>query len=193
MIDQPDTTQIEEGNKVHLRIHKYYPPLPDCPILMLSDQEKEARVKLFKNYLRYRLTNHSTAPLYSNPDDIQLMVDSYFDTLDPVTIDINKGGKSFTIKPYTITGLCLYLGYESRFSFYDVEKVNGYAHVIKTARQRIENHYENCLMMGAPAGPIFALKNMSWTDKTEQTINQTIREVKIIINDVNTNELIDKV
>lgn len=38
-------------------------------------------------------------------------------------------------------------------------------------------------MSGYSVGAIFALKNMGWIDKTEQTINQTIKEVKINVTD----------
>jgi hypothetical protein len=190
-ITQPDQ-EVQEGNKVHMRIHKYYPPLPDCPVLMLSDQEKKERVKLFQNYIRYRLTNYSTAPYYDNPDDLQLMIDAYFDSIKPVTIKA-KGG-DFTYTPFTISGLVLFCGFCSRQSFYDMEKDNLYSVVIKSARIKIENHIEQSMQNGvSTAGNIFWLKNHGWTDRTEQTINQTIREVKVSVNQADTNDLISTI
>lgn len=191
-VDQVDTPQIEEGNKVHLRTHKFYPPLPDCPVLMLSDPEKLERVKQFQNYFEYRSTNLSTAPFYSNPDDLQLMISAYFDSIEPVVI--KNRGSDITYYPFTISGLVLFCGFCSRQSFYDMEKEKTYAYIIARAKSKIEAHIETMLQNGiSPTGNQFWLKNHGWTDKTEQTINQTIREVKISINDQNTNELIDKV
>ena len=67
----------------------------------------------------------------------------------------------------TITGLCLYLGFESRQSFYDYEKKPEYSYIIKNARLHIENGYELSLRSASVTGAIFALKNMGWKDKTE--------------------------
>jgi hypothetical protein len=75
-------------------------------------------------------------------------------------------------EPITITGLALYLGFESRQSFYDYEKRDGYSYIIKRARMRVENAYEHRLDSKNPTGPIFALKNMGWSDK--QDITQSI-------------------
>jgi len=74
-------------------------------------------------------------------------------------------------EPATITGLALYLGFESRQSFYDYEDKEGFTYTIKRARLRIENEYEKKLSGNNVAGPIFALKNLSWKDKTEQDLN----------------------
>lgn len=69
--------------------------------------------------------------------------------------------------PATITGLAYHLGFESRQSFYDYEKRDGFSYTIKRARIRIENIYE-CNLHGTTAtGSIFALKNMGWTDRQE--------------------------
>jgi hypothetical protein len=182
----------EEANKVHLRTHKFYPPLPDCPILMLSDQEKKERVKLFQNYIRYRLTNYSTAPYYSNPDDLQLMIDAYFDSVKTITIKA-KGG-DFTFIPFTMSGLVLFCGFCSRTSFFEMEKEISYTNVIKSARMKLEAHIEKSMQTGvSTAGNIFWLKNHGWIDKTEQTINQTIREVKVSINQSDTADLVNNI
>jgi hypothetical protein len=67
----------------------------------------------------------------------------------------------------TITGLALYLGFESRQSLYEYEQMDEYAYAIKRARLQIENVYENHLHYKNPAGAIFGLKNMGWTDRQE--------------------------
>jgi hypothetical protein len=71
----------------------------------------------------------------------------------------------------TITGLCLYLGFDSRQSFYDYEQKVEFSYIIKKARLRIENHYEQCLQYGNVTGAIFPLKNMGWSDKQEIAVS----------------------
>lgn len=112
-------------------------------------------------------------PLYDNPDDLQKKVDEYFEYV--------KGEKGMKVEgqeveewrrepePLTISGLCLYIGFESRQSFYDYEEKEEFAYTIKTARLRIENGYEKRLAGQNVAGAIFALKNLGWADRTEMS------------------------
>ncbi len=94
-------------------------------------------------------------PKYKTPEELQSKIDEYFDEIVETKDKI------------TITGLVLYLGFCDRQSFHDYEKRESFSFTIKKARTRIENHYEKNLTGSNPAGPIFALKNFSWTDKTE--------------------------
>lgn len=64
----------------------------------------------------------------------------------------------------TISGLALFLGFESRQSFYDYEKNEIHSYTIKRARLRIENSYEESLRKHGRSGDIFALKNFGWKD-----------------------------
>ena len=91
-------------------------------------------------------------PKYESAEQLQVAIDEYFDSNPTLTI----------------TGLCLHLGFESRQSFYDLQKVDEFSYTIKKARMRIESAYEELLQTKAFAGAIFALKNFGWTDK--QTI-----------------------
>jgi hypothetical protein len=93
--------------------------------------------------------------LYSNPEDLERMADSYFNKC--ATDEINL----------TITGLCLYLGFESKQSFYDYEKRDGFTYSIRRLRMKIENAYEQRLHGPGCGGSIFALKNFDWKDKQE--------------------------
>jgi len=68
---------------------------------------------------------------------------------------------------YTITGLALALGFESRQSIYDYEKREEYSYIIKRAKLLVEMSYEVDLRTQYSSGPIFALKQMGWTDKQE--------------------------
>lgn len=72
----------------------------------------------------------------------------------------------------TITGLCLFLGFDSRMSF-DNQAKRGeeFLYIVKRAKMLVENRYEKGLSGNNPTGPIFALKNMGWKDKTEVESN----------------------
>jgi hypothetical protein len=92
-------------------------------------------------------------PLFDNPEQLQQAVDRYLEETKKTEL--------------TITGLALYLGFESRQSFYDYEEKSEFSYIIKRARLHIENGYELKLNSNACTGAIFALKNMGWKDKTE--------------------------
>lgn len=94
-------------------------------------------------------------PIFETDEQLAAKVEEYF-------ADIEANGK-----PATITGLALYLGFESRQSFYDYEEKENFSYTIKKARLRIENEYEMKLSGNNVAGSIFALKNLGWKDKTE--------------------------
>lgn len=103
------------------------------------------------------VTNMGGRPAkFDNPEDLQKKVDEYFDWAKQE----NNGIK-------TITGLALFLGFESRQSIYDYEKDGTFSYIIKNARLRVEEGYEERLHTGIPTGAIFALKNMGWKDKVE--------------------------
>jgi len=79
-----------------------------------------------------------------------------------------------TEEKITISGLCLFMGFASRQSFYDYKtdkhgNDSKFSYTITKIRLLIENHYEKKLQSGAQysSGAIFALKNLGWTDKTE--------------------------
>ena len=92
---------------------------------------------------------------------MQAKVDEYFATED---------------KP-TMTGMILFLGFVDRRSASDYEQRNDeYSPIIKNARARIEQLYESIILYrkeGQVTGPIFALKQFGWTDKTEQVMTFT--------------------
>jgi len=76
----------------------------------------------------------------------------------------------------TMTGLSLYLGFQSLQSLFDYEnKDEACSYIIKKARVVIEMSYEHQLTDGYNAGAIFALKNFKsiWKDKTEQEVKTT--------------------
>lgn len=107
-------------------------------------------------------------PKYKNAEELQKKVDEYFESL----IVTDADGAFIRENPALITGIALHLGFCSRQSFYDYEKLPEYSYTIKTARLRVEAGYETNLAGKSPTGAIFALKNMGWQDKQE--IHQTV-------------------
>lgn len=114
---------------------------------------------------------------FENGDQLRSKVEEYYTYLSGDYVDVKLSddeGNSFTERKYTrhpedptITGLALFLGFESRQSVYDYEKNGEFSYIIKNARLRVEHGYEKSLKSDKPTGAIFALKNMGWTDKME--------------------------
>lgn len=69
-----------------------------------------------------------------------------------------------TKKPVTMSGLAYALGFSTRSSIQDYEKLPEFAEVMRRARLRVEVAYESRLHTSSPVGAIFALKNMGWAD-----------------------------
>jgi len=92
---------------------------------------------------------------YETSDELEIAIENYWTELEE---------KKFKA---TITGLALFLGFESRQSFYKYEKDGEFCYTIKKARLRIESVYEQNLHSGNPSGSIFALKNFGWKDTQE--------------------------
>jgi len=95
---------------------------------------------------------------FNSPEELQEKIDRYF----KITPD----------EKITITGLAVFLNcdretltnYENRDNFFDI---------VKDARNKVAQSYEESLKKRGNAGDIFALKNFGWTDRTE--IEQNIK------------------
>ena len=114
--------------------------------------------------------------MFTDPKEIEDLVQDYFENgVKMKTVVLGPPNARYTIEvPVpTITGLCLFLGFESRQSFYAYEDKPEFSYTIKKARLLIETEYEEMLQTGNTTGAIFALKNFGWTDKQE--IDQTNR------------------
>jgi len=112
-------------------------------------------------------------PKYNNNEELQDKITEYFEKgmrTREVVIGPATNKSIVTIPVPTITGLALFLGFESRQSFYDYEKNKEFSYTIKKARTFIEREYEELLSTGNVTGAIFALKNMGWIDKTVSEI-----------------------
>lgn len=102
-------------------------------------------------------------PKYEHPEDLANKILEFIEYSE-------EQGDSLTI-----TGLCLYLGFESRSSFdKQAERDDDFSYIVKRAKMVIEQRYEEGLNSPACTGSIFALKNMGWKDKTEVDMNADI-------------------
>src|SRR5512138_2262315 len=103
---------------------------------------------------------------FNTNKELQEKIAEYFNQFD--LPEEKRKIKLYETRP-TVTGLALFLGFESRQSFYDYENLPEYSYTIKRARLSIELIYENMLVdKNTASGSIFALKNFGWSDK--QTI-----------------------
>lgn len=102
---------------------------------------------------------------YSELELFQKKTDEYFKMCDEKE------------KPYTITGLCLYLDI-CRDTLIEYEKREEFIDTIKRAKNKVENYVEENSLLGKlnPTVSIFNLKNnFGWKDKQEIETNQNIK------------------
>lgn len=97
-------------------------------------------------------------PKFESPEQFEQLAEAYF----------IKCASEDT--PLTITGLALSLG-TTRETLMDYENKDGFSYTVKLCKARVEEYAEKMLYLGkSAAGPIFHLKNMGWSDKTEQEL-----------------------
>ncbi|MGL5235232.1 MAG: terminase small subunit [Empedobacter falsenii] len=127
-------------------------------------------------------------PKYDNPEILENKVLEYFEWIQgefeihtkTITKTTGKGDSATTtteVEPVkiwirdpeqpSITGLAIFLGFESRQSLYDYIKKDPFSYSIKKALLKVENNYEKGLWLEKPTGVIFGLKNMGWVDRSE--------------------------
>jgi len=109
-------------------------------------------------------------PFFETEQELQNKIDEYFATgmkVKKVIVGKAPNNEVVELPVPTITGLAYFLGFESRQSFYDYEKIDKFTYTVKRARTLIEIEYETLLHSNNVAGAIFALKNFGWTDKQE--------------------------
>jgi hypothetical protein len=97
--------------------------------------------------------------IYNDPTELATQCEAYFAELE------EQGEKP------TITGLAYFLGFADKTTVYDYRDRPEFSHPIKRALLRVEMAYEKSLQGQAVTGPIFALKNMGWKDKTETELS----------------------
>lgn len=103
---------------------------------------------------KYAIGNKGGRPaLFESPDELCAKISEFFDKCI-------EGAE----KP-TITGLTLYLGFESRSSLDDyISRSQEFSYIIKRAKLAVEHSYE----LSGETIDIFALKNMGWNDRIIQ-------------------------
>ena len=108
---------------------------------------------------KFALGNTGGAPPhYATVEELKTACEGYFEF-----IDTNK-------EPASITGLMLFLGFGSASSFTDYcKRSEEFSYIIKRAKMIVEHAYELSLHNDKCTGAIFALKQMGWTDKIEQS------------------------
>lgn len=107
---------------------------------------------------------------FETSEDLEKAINEYFQTgVKTRQVEVGKEGNKTVIEiPVpTITGLCFFIGFASRQSFYDYEKKEAFTYIVKRARLFIEQEYEEHLSFGNVTGAIFALKQMGWTDQQD--------------------------
>jgi hypothetical protein len=139
----------------------------------MENQNKLKKIERMKQISKKSLksveeTKHAGGrpPFYNSAEELQTKIDEYF-LYAPNKRKIIFNGQVTEIPVFTISGLAYYLGFSSRQSFYEYKEKPEFVDIIKRASLFIENEYEILLQGSNVAGPIFALKNMGWKDKTE--------------------------
>jgi hypothetical protein len=122
----------------------------------------------------------NTLPKFSSADELDKLIDAFFKQLESKKRTSSKTttSKSDDVKPATLTGLALYLGFHSREQFERYESKGKFSANLKKARLRIEAIYEKKLHQSTFGGAIFALKNLGWADKGET--KQVVPAIKIL-------------
>jgi hypothetical protein len=102
------------------------------------------------------------APKYSDPVEFQKKIDEYFDKI------ITRSGE--WVKPPTVSGLAIHLGFVDRRSMYHYRDKDEFYEPVKRAIAMVEMYHEEKIAEGKNcAGNIFALKNFGWADRQEVT------------------------
>lgn len=116
---------------------------------------------------------------YKSAEELQGKIEDYFNN-PPDIKEIAYEGGIIKLHLFSICGLAYFLGFESRQSFYAYEHNEEFSYIIKRARLKIEQMYEQKLQFNNATGSIFALKNMGWMDHTDITSGgEKITDVKV--------------
>ena len=102
--------------------------------------------------------------LVKTPKQFEALADAYFAKCKADEVN------------FTITGLALALGFNSRQSIYDYGKKKGFSEVVSRANLMVEHGYELRLDGASVTGPIFALKNMGWSDRQQIEYSEKVTD-----------------
>ena len=136
-------------------------------------------------------------PFFSSVEEMQKAIDEYFEECDGrVLLDEdgkpmrNKDGKVIRDdrRPYTITGLALALGFNSRQALLNYEGKEEFHDTVRRAKARVERYAEERLYdKNGSNGAKFALANnfKGWTEKQtiEADVNSKMNIVVELVDD----------
>lgn len=118
-------------------------------------------------------------PMFESAEQMQVLIDKYFEECDGKILTDedgnpirNKDGKIIRDdrRPYTITGLALALGFNSRLSLLNYEGKEEFVNTIKRAKSRVERYAEERLYdKNGSNGAKFSLSNnfKGWSEKQQ--------------------------
>ena len=110
---------------------------------------------------------------YKTVEELQALIDEYFITCDKMH------------RPYTITGLALFLDMDRKTLLrYEKEYEDDFCHTITRAKERVQEFVECCLFKkGIAQGVIFNLKNnFGWEEN--QKMDATVNNIVNIVDDL---------
>ncbi|WP_454801798.1 terminase small subunit [Mucilaginibacter phyllosphaerae] len=73
-------------------------------------------------------------------------------------------------EPPTLSGLALFLGFNSRNEFEAYEQNGEFANHVKKARLKVEAEYEKKLHYQSATGAIFVLKSLGWAERPDGSL-----------------------
>lgn len=119
---------------------------------------------------------------FNSPEELQTLLDEYFDYCDneKEIITDSKGNMKSIQKPYTMSGICVYLDISAE-TWSDYSKKPEFSETIKKARKKVENYCEENTITGRlnPIFSIFSLKNnFGWVDKIDVNTTTSSEQLK---------------
>jgi len=118
-------------------------------------------------------------PVFTASEQVINQIDAYFKATAENVKNENKpkstcraetaGSASLAAseaEPATISGLALFLGFNSLDDFEEYEQTGQFAASLQRARLRMEAIYERKLLQQSPTGAIFALKSFGWDERS---------------------------
>jgi len=179
MSDPEEKTALENNkneNKILPAENKEIPPIVIEKIEEKEEKKKkeEKSIVFFPEYSFKQMYKHRK---FQSEEELIDAISDYFKVYNGIqllkddagNVLKDKFGNPIThMKPPTVAGLSLFLGFDGRQSLYDyINRNNESSYVIKKALSKIEQFAESMLYTGKPVGAIFWLKNHKWTDQQQ--------------------------
>ncbi|MDB5158761.1 MAG: hypothetical protein JWR50_3468 [Mucilaginibacter sp.] len=114
-----------------------------------------------------------TKQKFSTRKSLTNLIETYF---EQVPGDLKSKGEK--PEPPTVSGLALFLGFNSKEDFDTYELKGRFASAVKRARFTVMAYYESRLHYPAPTGAMFALKSMGWYEKAAKK-HRKVSSIKV--------------